>query len=135
MHALNLGNANTHLIHLPSECQCRDKSVHWLRPQQPWVSPNTDHAQPQQLGQSSANTLIQPASAETKLNSCRVLPSPDSSLRSRHALKVQPGLGEPLWQQRAPSVCREPGSASTEGHRPSPAGSARGPGGSRTVPS
>lgn len=58
MHTLNLGNANIALIHLPKECQCRDKSVNWLRPQQRWGSPNTERAQ----------QLDQPLHAGTQLN-------------------------------------------------------------------
>ena len=34
MHMLNLGNANMHLIHMPNNCRCRNKSVNWLRPKQ-----------------------------------------------------------------------------------------------------
>lgn len=34
MHMLNLGNANMHLIHMPSDCWHRNKSVNWLRPKQ-----------------------------------------------------------------------------------------------------
>lgn len=97
MHTLNLGNANLPLIHLPKECQCRDKSVNWLRPQQLWVSPNTNHAQPRQLGEHPDPARLCPAG--TKLNSCWFWAQPDLPWLHPHSGGVPSteGQSQPCW--------------------------------------